>query len=72
MSFFQRPHYRSEATQFLDKLKADRPHLDAQQQEGRKLLWDKNVNAHVWADYRAAQVAQKPYVYQTSTEADQK
>lgn len=70
MSFFQRPHYKSEATQFLDKLKADRPYLEAQQQEGRSLLWDKRVSPQVWADYRAGEVPQKPYVYQTNTEAD--
>jgi len=28
-------------------------------------LWDKPVDRGAWQEYRAAQVAQKPYVYQT-------
>ena len=28
MSFFRRPDYQSEATQFINKLKADKPELD--------------------------------------------
>jgi len=65
MSIFARPHYTSEATQFLDKLKQDRPALDAQQRAGRALLWDKAVDRSAWGDYRAGEVPQKPYVYQT-------
>lgn len=70
MSIFARPHYESEATQFINKLKEQRPHLDAQQMAGRNLLWDKDVDHKIWKDYRAGQVAQKPYVYQTNTDAD--
>lgn len=66
MSFFQRPHYVSDATEFLDRLKADRPYLDAQQQAGRSLLWDKAVDRKLWGEYRAGRVPQKPYVYQTN------
>lgn len=69
MSFFQRPHYTSEATQFIDNLKAERPHLDAQQQAGRNLLWDKLVDRKLWQEYQAGRVAQKPYVYQTNPDA---
>ena len=32
--------YQSEITQFLEELKQQRPHLDAQQRAGRALLWD--------------------------------
>lgn len=63
---FQRPHYTSEATQFLNQLKKDRPELDRQQQEGRALLWDKEVDRDLQAEYQAGRVAQKPYVYQTN------
>ena len=63
MSFFQRPHYQSDATQFIEQLKQQKPQLEQQQQAGRALLWDKQVDAEVWQDYRAARVAQKPYVY---------
>jgi hypothetical protein len=67
MSFFQRifrrPDYQSEITQFIDHLKADKPELESQQRAGRALLWDKHVNREAWREWRAAQVAQKPYVY---------
>ena len=66
MSFFQRPHYESEATQFLLKLKEQRPHLEQGQREGRALLWDKELDREEQADFQAGDVAQKPYVYQTN------
>jgi len=68
MSIFRRPDYQSEATQFIDQLKAQKPELDAQQFAGRALLWDKQVDRKVWSEYRDAQVAQKPYVYQTNAD----
>ncbi len=66
MNIFRRPHYLSEATQFIDQLKADRPELDAAQRQGRSLLWDKAVDRQAWEGFNAAQVDQQPYVYQTS------
>ena len=69
MSIFARPHYTSEATNFIEQLKKDKPQLDAQQQQGRSLLWDKEVDADVWQDYRAGNVAQKAYVYYSYTPA---
>ena len=66
MSFFQRPHYESEATQFLLKLKEQRPHLEQGQREGRSLLWDKELDREEQADFQAGRVAQKPYVYGTN------
>ncbi len=65
MSIFRRPDYTSETTQFIEQLKAQKPALEAQQREGRALLWDKTVDRQVWAEYQASRVAQKPYVYQT-------
>ncbi|MEN9844771.1 MAG: hypothetical protein RLZZ612_2600 [Pseudomonadota bacterium] len=65
MSIFARPHYDSEATQFLNSLKQDRPYLDAQQRQGRSLLWDKQIDREVQRDIQAGRVAQKPYPYQT-------
>ena len=64
-SIFRRPDYKSEATQFIDKMKAYKPVLEAQQRAGRELLWDKSVDRNAWSDYREAEVAQQPYVYQT-------
>ena len=63
MNIFRRPDYQSEVTQFIGQLKDQNPALDAQQQAGRALLWDKEVDREVWAEYRAGRVAQKPYVY---------
>ena len=67
MSIFRRPDYQSDATQFIDQLKAKNPQLEAQQRAGRALLWDKNVDRAAWREYRESQVEQQPYVYQTQT-----
>ncbi len=66
MNIFYRPKYESEATQFLSELKAKKPEIEVGQRLGRSLLWDKAVDREAWSGFRAAQVAQKPYVYQTS------
>jgi hypothetical protein len=65
MSLFARPHYRSDATEFLDALKGRQPELEAQQRQGRALLWDQPIDRQFWQQADAAKVAQKPYVYQT-------
>lgn len=66
MNIFRRPDYRSDATQFIDSLKADKPELEAEQRKGRALLWDKNLDRQVQTGFKDAKVAQKPYVYQTN------
>lgn len=66
MNFFRRPDYKSDATQFINQLKAQRPELEANQREGRFLLWEKAIDRTVAQDLRAGQVAQKPYVYQNT------
>jgi hypothetical protein len=65
MHFFRRPDYQSETTQFIDQLKASKPDLEARQRQGRELLWDKHLVRSEQEDFKAAQVAQKPYVYLT-------
>lgn len=65
MSIFGRPHYVSDATQFIDQLKAARPELEQGQQQGRALLWDKQVDREFQRQAEQATVPQKPYVYQT-------
>jgi Protein of unknown function (DUF3460) len=65
LSIFRRPDYKSEVTQFIDKMKEQKPSLEAEQRAGRALLWDKKVDRSAWGEYRDAEVAQKPYVYQT-------
>ncbi|HAJ10962.1 MAG TPA: DUF3460 domain-containing protein [Comamonadaceae bacterium] len=65
MSFFARPHYTSDATQFIDKLKTDKPRLEQEQRQGRALLWDKQIDRDFQQQAERARVPQKPYVYQT-------
>lgn len=65
MSLFSRPAYTSETTEFLQQLKAAKPTLEAEQRAGRALLWDKNVDRGLQAEYLDGKVAQSPYVYQT-------
>ena len=65
MSIFRRPDYTSDATQFIEQLKAQRPELEAEQRQGRALLWDKSLNCDEQQEFTEARVAQKPYVYQT-------
>ena len=65
MHLFRRPDYQSDTTEFILELKARRPELDAQQRQGRELLWDKLVDREAQQEFKAARVAQKPYVYQT-------
>jgi len=65
MPFFARPHYASDTTQFIDQLKAERPQLEAEQREGRALLWDQAVDRDFQRQAEAARVPQGAYVYQT-------
>ena len=65
MSIFRRPDYTSDITQFIDKLKAEKPTLEAEQRAGRALLWDKNLKLAEQADFLDAKVAQQAYVYAT-------
>ena len=66
MAFFARPHYTSEATDFIESLKTANPALEASQRQGRALLWDKSVNRDEQKDILSGEVAQKPYPYQTN------
>ena len=67
MSFFRRPDYQSDATQFINSLKEQKPELAAQQLAGRSLLWDKEIDRDIQKEYSEGRVAQKPYVYQTNS-----
>jgi Protein of unknown function (DUF3460) len=66
LRIFRRPDYQSEITQFIEQLKTEKPDLESLQRAGRALLWDKHVNREAWADWRSADVPQKPYVYQNT------
>lgn len=64
MPLFWKP-YKSEATAFIEQLKAQRPTLEAEQRAGRALLWDKEQDRTAQAGFNEARVPQQPYVYQT-------
>ena len=68
MPIFRRPDYHSEATQFIDQLKTAKPQLEAQQRQGRALLWDKNLDRKEQQAFKSATVAQGAYVYQTKSD----
>ena len=57
--------YKSDVTSFIEELKAKKPTLEAEQRQGRALLWDKTIDLPAQSEYRDARVAQQPYVYQT-------
>lgn len=65
MSIFNRPHYTSEITDFIQELKDKKPTLEAEQRAGRALLWDKNLDRSLQEEYVEGRVPQQPYVYQT-------
>jgi hypothetical protein len=60
--------YESEATQFINGLKAQKPTLEAEQRAGRALLWDREQDRQAQAGYDDARVSQQAYVYQTKSE----
>jgi hypothetical protein len=64
MPLFWKP-YQSDATVFIDSLKARKPTLEAEQRAGRALLWDKAIDRDAQGQWRESAVAQQPYVYQT-------
>ena len=63
MSFFAREPYKSEASIFIDELKARKPSLESEQRAGRALLWDKAIDRKAQADWAEVRVPQEPYVY---------
>jgi Protein of unknown function (DUF3460) len=65
MTIFQRPHYTSDVTDFIETLKRADPQLEERQRQGRALLWDKPFDAEQRDAAAQAHVSQKPYVYQT-------
>jgi hypothetical protein len=68
MSIFARPHYTSDATQFIEQLKTAKPQLEQEQRQGRSLLWDKQIDRDFQSQAEAGQIAQAPYVYQTGSD----
>ena len=56
--------YQSDITQFLQQLKAQKPTLEAEQRQGRSLLWDKRpVDLDEAERTKQSRVNQSAYVY---------
>jgi hypothetical protein len=66
MPLFWKP-YKSDVTQFIEELKANKPTLEDEQRAGRALLWDRALDRDALEEWRAARVPQQPYVYQTKS-----
>ena len=63
MPLFWKP-YKSDTTEFIEQLKQQRPTLEAEQQAGRALLWDRRLDRDELSGYAKSRVPQQPYVYQ--------
>ena len=56
--------YQSDITQFLQQLKTQKPTLEAEQRQGRSLLWDKRpVDLDEAERAKQSRVDQSAYVY---------
>ncbi|MBL8304800.1 MAG: DUF3460 family protein [Ideonella sp.] len=66
MPLFWKP-YKSELTSFIEELKAKTPTLEAEQRQGRALLWDRRVDRDALVENAESRVPQQPYVYQTKS-----
>ncbi len=56
-------HYKSDVTSFIEQLKEQKPSLEAEQRQGRALLWDKHVDLDQQAEQKEDRVPQTSYVY---------
>ena len=67
MKFLKQNHkYESDHTLFIKELKAKNPQMEAGQQAGRAILWDKPVTSlDEQARNKASTVKQQAYVYQS-------
>lgn len=64
--FKQHRMYESDHTQFIKGLKEQNPQIEAGQQQGRSLLWDKApLSLDEQARLRESRIKQQAYVYQT-------
>jgi len=57
--------YQSDITRFLQHYKQQHHDVEQRQRAGRARLWDVRLDAEQQEGFRAARVAQKPYVYQS-------
>ena len=62
MSIFRRPAYESDPTEFIPRLKSEKPELAAQQRRGRELLWDKLLDRNAWRAFRQILARYEPVI----------
>jgi hypothetical protein len=63
--------YTSEFTQFLQQLRTERPHLEADQRKGRAIWWDKGpIDLDRTRRNLQSRIAQQPYPYQSMDETE--
>ncbi|HVL54935.1 MAG TPA: DUF3460 family protein [Burkholderiaceae bacterium] len=56
--------YESDVTQFLKRLKQERPEIDEDQRRGRAIWWDKSgIDLDELQRQKHSRVPQSPYVY---------
>ncbi|MEA3123511.1 MAG: hypothetical protein QOD67_530 [Caballeronia sp.] len=56
--------YLSDITQFINQMKEQKPSLEAEQRQGRALLWDKQpIDLDESSEIKTSRVEQTPYVY---------
>ena len=70
-NFFARPHYTSDATDFIAQLREQDPGLEERQRQGRGLLWDRYIDPDLQEQFDAGQVPQTNYVYYHWDHADE-
>lgn len=70
-NFFNRPHYTSDTTDFIEQLREKDPELEEKQRYGRNLLWDRYIDPNLHAQFDAGQVPQQNYVYYHWDQADE-
>jgi len=58
MYLIRRPDYQSDTTQFIHRLREQKPGLEERQLQGRNLLWDKDVDRELWGDLHASKIRQ--------------
>ena len=67
MPLFWKP-YTSDVTSFIAEMKVKKPTLEAEQRQGRALLWDQRIDRQAAAEQAESRVPQQPYVYQTKSD----
>ena len=56
--------YLSDITQLINQMKEQKPSLEAEQRQGRALLWDKQpIDLDESSEIKTSRVEQTPYVY---------